>query len=68
MEKGLATEFAKKYHEFGEWFTEMTDLTLRVSNEAEAKLIRKNLAEMSFALDDVIYRPLQKEYPDLFGD
>lgn len=68
MEKGLATEFAKKYREFGEWFTEMTELTLRLPNEEEAKVIRRKLAEMTFALDDVVYRPLSKEYPDLFSE
>ena len=68
MDEGLAREFAKKYEEFGEWFSQMTELTLRIPDETEAKKIRRNLGEMSFALDDVIYRPLKSGYPHLFND
>jgi hypothetical protein len=68
MDKELAREFAEKYRAFGYWFTDMTNLTLRMDDAEGAKTIRRNLAEMTFALDDVIYRPLSKQYPDLFED
>ena len=68
MDKQLVREFAEKYREFGIWFTEMTNLTLRMDDIEAAKVIRRNLAEMTFALDDVIYRPLHKQHPDLFDN
>ena len=45
MDEGLAREFAKKYEEFGVWLSLMTELTLRISDESEAKQIRRNLGE-----------------------
>jgi hypothetical protein len=68
MNQLLAVEFAAKYREFGAWFTEMTELTLRVDDQETAKSIRRKLAEMTIALDDAVYRPMQKQFPDLFDD
>jgi hypothetical protein len=68
MDKNLAREFATKYREFGSWFNEMTELTLRVDNPEVAKSLRRTLGEMSLALDDAILLPLKKEHPDLFED
>ena len=50
MNQLLAVEFAAKYREFGAWFTEMTELTLRVDDQETAKSIRRKLAEMTMAL------------------
>ena len=66
MNRELAQDFAKKYREFGTWFDEMTSLTQRIDNPDEARRLRKALADMSFALDDVVLLPIRKDYPGLF--
>jgi hypothetical protein len=68
MDRKLAAEFAAKYKEFGVWFTDMTDLTLRVGDPEAAKSLRRGLAQMLLAIDDVVHLPLRKQHPDLFED
>jgi hypothetical protein len=68
MDKDLARDFATKHREFCSWFNDMTELTSRVGDPEVAKFIRKRLAEMLFALDDAVFLPMKKEYPDLFED
>jgi hypothetical protein len=68
MDKGLAQEFATKYREFGSWFNDMTELTLRVDSPEVAKSLRRTLGEMSLALDGALLLPLKKEHADLFED
>jgi hypothetical protein len=66
MEKRLAEEYAKKYHEFSNWFNAMTELTLQTQDSEMAARIRKGLAEMAFMLDDTVRLPLKDQFPDLF--
>ena len=68
MDRLLVREVAAKYREFGAWFNDMTELTLRVDDPQAAKSIRRRLAEMSLALDDAVLLPMKKERPDLFDD
>ena len=68
MDRPEAEELAHRYAEFGDWFSRTTTLTMAMSDTAQAKQIRRCLAEMQFLLDDAVRIPVRREYPDLISD
>ena len=68
MEKRIASEIADLYREFGDWFSRMTDASMRVANVEEAKNLRQGLGKMNEALHEAVWEPLHTVYPELFPD
>jgi hypothetical protein len=68
MERKIASEIADLYHEFGDWFSRMTEASMRVADVEEAKELRRGLGKMNEALHDAVWEPLHTEYPELFPD
>jgi hypothetical protein len=58
----------RKYKNFEKWFNEMTELTVQLDDKDFAKRMRHSLSEMSHLLDDAVRLPLEKDFPELFGE
>jgi hypothetical protein len=64
MDRAIAEKMVELLLRFDEPFNAATELTDQMTDEAEARAIRRGLAGILVRIDDVI-RPIVRQFPDL---
>jgi hypothetical protein len=67
MDRVVAEKLIETLRRFDEPFNVATELTKQMTDESEAKAVRRGLAEILFRIDDVI-RLVVRQFPDLDPD
>lgn len=66
MDRNTAIELTKKYSEFADWFTRVTEITIPMGEEG--KQIRLGLIEMLTSADSCLRSRLKEQHPDVFAE
>ncbi len=67
MDRVVAEKLIETLRRFDEPFNVATELTDQMTDESEARAVRRGLAEILTRIDDVI-RPVVRQFPDLDPD